>query len=45
MALVVTQDATVVVRAPFFWSALEAIMPDYHEAKRWLKDNGHVLRV
>ena len=28
-----------------FWMALEAIMPDYHEGKRWLKDNGLVLRV
>ena len=28
-----------------FWMALEAIMPDYHEAKGWLKDNGHVLVV
>ena len=45
MALVVTQDATVVVRVPYFLSALEAVMPDYHEAKRWLKDNGHVLVV
>ena len=28
-----------------FWSAVEAIMPNYKEAKHWLKENGYRLRA
>ena len=26
-----------------FWTLVEAVLPDYREAKRWLKDNGGAL--
>ena len=28
-----------------FWNAVEEIMPNYKEAKRWLKENGYRLRT
>lgn len=28
-----------------FWTLVEAVLPDYREAKRWLKDNGGALLV
>ena len=28
-----------------FWNAVEAIMPNYKEAKHWLKENGYKLRT
>jgi predicted metal-dependent hydrolase len=28
-----------------FWNAVEAIMPNYKEAKLWLKENGYKLRT
>jgi len=28
-----------------FWNAVEAIMPNYKEAKHWLKENGYKLRA
>ena len=28
-----------------FWSAVETIMPNYKEAKHWLKENGYKLRA
>ena len=27
-----------------FWNAVEAIMPDYKKAKKWLNKNGYKLR-
>jgi len=28
----------------YFWGLVEAILPEYQSAKRWLKDNGHKLK-
>ncbi len=27
-----------------FWKSVESIMPNFKEAKRWLKENGYKLR-
>jgi predicted metal-dependent hydrolase len=28
-----------------FWEKVEALMPDYKERRKWLKDNGHTLSI
>ena len=31
--------------SPAYWKLLESILPDYREAKAWLKTNGKMLSV
>lgn len=31
--------------SPRFWRLVESIIPDYKVRRRWLKDNGHLLRL
>jgi predicted metal-dependent hydrolase len=31
--------------SPKFWSSLERLLPDYREKKKWLDQNGHLLRL
>ena len=29
--------------SPLFWAEVEAVLPDYREQKKWLKDRGKIL--
>ncbi|MCS7122892.1 MAG: M48 family metallopeptidase, partial [Candidatus Micrarchaeota archaeon] len=28
-----------------FWRMVEAVMPDYDRQRRWLRENGHMLKI
>jgi len=31
--------------SPRFWAEVEAVLPDYRESKKWLKENGRMLEI